>query len=331
MEQTIPINPLISVIIPVYNVSQFLDRCLESVVHQTYRNLEIILINDGSTDSSGSLCDEWAKKDHRIRVLHTSNSGAAAARNCGLDIATGKYILFVDADDYVSKSLCSILLESMDEGQQIDCTICGLAFVDDSGPVGTPQAVAEPVVMTGTDALKERYLKNKNTINIIGPCGKLYRKQLWDNTRFTNGIYYEDLDIAPYIFTKCRNVFCIPEIGYFYYQRTGSASHGEGTDDKRYLDSLKIREKHIAFYDEHSLPEISVVIRKMLMELIITSSCNGWIPVSARAYSKKLFAKTYYSLFLSGDISLKDKLRFSLYKIGGRYIYGWATQKKQKR
>lgn len=321
-------QPLISVIIPVYNVARYLDRCLRSIAAQREENLEIILVDDGSTDESPQLCDMWAEQDSRVIAIHQENGGAAAARNRGLDIARGEYILFVDADDYVSEDLCGMLLAHMDDTQQVDCTICGLAFVDDGGQQDVPQAVDAPILMSGIDALKDRYLHNRNRINIIGPCGKLFRRQLWEDLRFTNGLYYEDLDIAPYIFTKCRNIFCFPEIGYFYYQRAGSASHGVGTDDKRFLDSLMIREKHIAFYDEYGLPDISTAVRRMLLDLIITSDCNHWIPPSVQKYSRRLFAKYYRDLLVAAEISIKDKLRFSLYKIGGRHIYGWATGKK---
>jgi glycosyltransferase involved in cell wall biosynthesis len=155
----------ISVILPVYNVEAYLDRCLESLVNQTYTALEILLIDDGSQDGSGELCDTWAKRDGRIRVWHRENGGAAAARNSGLDLATGDYILFVDADDYVDVDHCRVLMETIRGNPALDCVICGLLCVDDEGAVGEPQVMEERQFLSGLDVIKERYLKRDHRLN----------------------------------------------------------------------------------------------------------------------------------------------------------------------
>lgn len=312
-------NNLISVIIPVYNSEKYLNRCLKSLMLQSYRNFEIILINDGSTDNSAIICDTWKDKDCRIRVMHQNNCGAAAARNRGLDIAKGDYIMFVDADDYVSPEICEILIEEINTRNDVDCVICGLTYVDDKGDINQPQVVESPEILSGLDAIKDRYILNRNRLNIVGPCGKLFRREIWENLRFTEGLYYEDLDIMPYIFTKCNNVLCIPNIGYYYYQHTGSASHGIGVDNKRLIDSLIIREKHIHFFDELGEKEISHSIRKKLLDLIITSDCNGWIPADQYKYCKKLFFSNYK--LLTKDISVKEWFRYEIYSISGARLY----------
>ena len=107
----------ISVIIPVYNVEKFIEQSIKSVLNQTYKNLEIILVDDGSTDSSGSICDEYSKKDKRIKVIHQDNKGLSGARNSGLDIATGKYIMFLDSDDYFENNSCEILYSEIEKKQ----------------------------------------------------------------------------------------------------------------------------------------------------------------------------------------------------------------------
>ena len=118
-------EPLITVIVPVYNVEKYLDKCVESIVNQTYKNLEIILVDDGSPDNCPAMCDEWAKKDSRIKVIHKANGGVSSARNAGLDTAQGEYIGFVDSDDYIKENMYEILLKSFCENN-IELSVCGL-------------------------------------------------------------------------------------------------------------------------------------------------------------------------------------------------------------
>lgn len=314
-------STLISIIIPVYNVAAYLNRCITSIVEQSEKMLEIILIDDGSTDGSDNICDIWAKKDSRIHVIHRQNGGAASARNDGLNIAAGEFIMFVDADDYIATNLCSKLLNEIKKSSDVDCVICGLAFVNDQGQVGHPQAVDNSITMSGIDSLKDRYLHHVNRLNIIGPCGKLFRRSIWDNLRFTDGIYYEDLDLAPYVFTKCRKVICIPDIGYYYYQHSGSASHGTGTDHKRYTDSIIIRNKHYTFYKSIGEDDLAVSVAQKLLDLIITSACNQWIPEEEMKNSQNLYNKYFKILFFSKNVNIKDKIRFFTFRFFGKTFY----------
>ena len=325
MEQTTPINPLISVIIPVYNVSQFLDRCLESVVHQTYQNLEIILIDDGSTDSSGLLCDEWAIKDSRIRVIHTSNSGAAAARNAGLDVAGGAYITFVDADDYLEKNILETMLEVL-HNHNASCCMCGYTPVDELGDKKQTVAVNCETKLSGIQAIKERYLHHKMEYNIVNPWGKLFAASMWKDLRFTKGLYYEDLDIMPYLYHRCDCMVAIPQNGYFYYLRSGSASRGTGTDDKRYIDSVLVRQKHVAFYKSIGEYGMSISVTQMLYDLIITSACNGWIPADEEKFSQNTYRQYLKDILRSPAVSVKNKVRYLLYGIVGAQGYKLLIQ-----
>ena len=122
---------LLSIIVPVYNVEKYLNRCIESIVNQTYKTIEIILIDDGSSDNSSYLCDEWAKKDSRIKVVHKQNGGVSSARNQGIKVATGEYVQFVDSDDYLDVDFCkNIMSEYSDD---IDLVVSGFTIIDDSG------------------------------------------------------------------------------------------------------------------------------------------------------------------------------------------------------
>lgn len=310
---------LISIIVPVHNVKQYLNRCIQSLVAQTYSNIEIILIDDGSTDGSQDICDTWERTDWRIKVIHQKNFGISVARNSGLDIAKGDFIMFVDSDDYVASDICEILIDEITKKDDIDCVICGALHVDDTGVIAQLFSVETPLMLSGIDAIKDRYLANLNRLNIVNCWGKLFRKSIWENLRFTGGIYYEDLDIMPHIFTKCRYVYSIPHIGYFYYQRLGSASHGTGTDNKRFIDSFTIREKHILFFDKIGEKEIAQSIRKKLFDLIITSDYNGWIPPEYSNYCKQLFSKHWK--LLNKEVSIKEWIRYKIFDLGGIKFY----------
>ena len=123
-------DDLISVIIPVYNVEKFIDRCINSLINQTYKNLEIILVDDGSPDNCPGLCDDWAKKDNRIKVVHKQNGGLSDARNAGLERSTGDYIMFVDSDDFVDETICEVLLNDL-KNNDADFSMCGVEICND--------------------------------------------------------------------------------------------------------------------------------------------------------------------------------------------------------
>lgn len=317
--ETMKKSGIISIIIPVYNAEAYLDRCVESLVCQTYKDLEIILVDDGSRDVSPTLCDHWMQKDGRILALHRPNGGAAAARNTGLDKASGEYVMFVDADDYVDSRLCEMLVDELQNRQDVDCALCGLAYVDDHGTVGEPQRVEQGIVLSGMDAIRDRYVFDRNRLNIVVPWGKIFRREIWDGLRFTDGLYYEDLDIMPYLYARCGKVSCIPDIGYFYYQREGSCSHGTDADDKRVFDSLAIREKHIQFFEGLDEREIADAVRRKLLDLIITSDCHGWIPEAYREKTDRLYRQNWKQAMRTS--SLKEKLRYTVYRFGGLRMY----------
>lgn len=310
----------ISIIIPVYNIENYLNKCLNSVMGQTYKNFEVILIDDGSNDRSGEICDEWEKKDERISVIHQENRGTASARNAGLDVSKGEYIMFVDGDDYLESKVCDALYSAF-INTKCECSICGMALIDDAGNVTTTQGIEETVIISGIDAIKDRTLKNANWLNIVGPCGKLFKWEMWKNLRFTNGIYYEDLDIMPYLYLGCEKITVIPYIGYYYLQRINSASHGIGTDDKRYTDSLLIRQKHILLYEKLCQKELEIANICVLLDLIITSDKNGWIPVYEKINTKKIYDLYWKKICFQRGISLKMRLRYVLYKVFGVNVY----------
>ena len=162
---------MISVIVPVYNVENYLDRCIASIVSQSYKELEIILVDDGSSDSSGSICDEWAKKDNRILVLHQNNAGVSSARNAALRIAKGDFIAFVDSDDYIDKNMYSLLLSSADN--ETDICVCGFNTVSDNKITSVSDSSSK--TLRSADAVRE-FIGNRAGGLIMG--NKLFRRDL---------------------------------------------------------------------------------------------------------------------------------------------------------
>lgn len=214
---------LISVIVPVYNVESYLERCIDSIINQTYSNLEIILVNDGSTDSSGSICEQYSEKDSRIKVIHKKNGGLSDARNVGLDVATGEFISFIDSDDWVSRTMFSEMVE-----QFIDnVDIVGAKFIESSGQIEQSliNDSGQVLIFSGEAALKA-HLNGKYFY--ISVWNKLYRRELFEQLRFPVGRLAEDLYITHKLLIKSRQVAFIDKTVMYYFQREGSIMHRAG-------------------------------------------------------------------------------------------------------
>ena len=215
-------DALISVIIPVYKVEKYLDKCIRSVVNQTYTNLDIILIDDGSPDGCGEICDEWAEKDKRIRVIHQQNAGVSAARNAGLDIASGDYIAFVDSDDYIHTDFLQTLYSNI-TANDADMAICGYCEVDEQGQsfVSEDKETIEERLLDNTSALE--YLSIGKTKNQV--WDKLYKKALFAEVRFPIGKIHEDNFVTPRLLYACTRIHVTSRELYYYVQNPTSIMH----------------------------------------------------------------------------------------------------------
>lgn len=212
-------NPLISIIVPVYNVSSYLEECIESILAQTYRKLEIILINDGSTDNSGEICEKYAKEDKRIIIIRQSNKGLSAARNTGLDVAKGDYISFVDSDDYIHERYIELLWKCAKE-QKSDYVIGSYEKVTEKG---------KRAVAYREDIAVQRYGRRETMLAMLYrrklsmyAHGKLYKRELYDQIRFPEGKLYEDIPTTWKIVQRISNTVYIDFPLYYYRQRPGS-------------------------------------------------------------------------------------------------------------
>lgn len=234
----------ISVVVPIYNVEKYLDKCVESIVGQTYRNLEIILVDDGSTDCSGIMCDTWAEKDNRICVIHKENGGLSDARNKGIDIATGKWIGFVDSDDYIDATMFEKLYYACVDN---NCHIssCGFKRVFDKGRFGDEWTTKEDMLLNRDEMMEYLYLAAVGW----GAWNKLYDITLFDDIRYPYGKTREDEFTTYKIFCKTEKLYYIHECLYFYYQRENSIT-GIAFSIKN-LDSLEALEQAMQYHEEN--------------------------------------------------------------------------------
>lgn len=208
-------TPLVSVIIPVYNVEKYLQRCVDSVSSQTYTNIEIILIDDGSSDCCPEICDDLAKKDSRIVVIHKSNGGPSTARNVGLDSAKGEYICFVDSDDWIANDTIEYLL-SLFQKYSVDMVEAGMYCTSKFIPNLVSKEKKE--VLRGKDILQD-YLRTTTTDGIsYSVCNCMFPAPLLRDFRFRNGYNNEDLDFKYKVLNQCETILKSSKVQYFYYQ-----------------------------------------------------------------------------------------------------------------
>ena len=207
---------LISIIVPIYKVEAYLDQCVSSIVEQTYQNLEIILVDDGSPDRCPVLCDEWAAKDSRIRVIHKPNGGLSDARNAGLDVCRGEYVAFVDSDDWLESNYVDKMLGAA-QTEQADIVTC--TFVDEFEATGKTVCNPKEAFVGNTEqALQMLY----DGTRIITAAMKFYRRYIWQDLRFPVGRLYEDALTTYKVFDLAKTIVQIPDGLYHYRVREGS-------------------------------------------------------------------------------------------------------------
>lgn len=245
-------NDLISVIIPVYKVEEYLNQCIDSVLNQTYKNLEIILVDDGSPDNCGRICDEYSLTDSRIKVIHQSNKGLSEARNAGLDIAAGEWIGFVDSDDWIHSEMYELLLRQALEND-LDIVCCDYIECKSRSAADSPSEDFEVRTWDGEDVLNifaERKIFSHNVWT------KLYRKHIFESNRFQPGRLYEDYEIMPKLFSKAERAGIISIPLYYYYIGSCSIMRSPFTL-KKFID---ITDLSVVEYYKQTRPSLVPVV-----------------------------------------------------------------------
>lgn len=244
---------LISVIVPVYNVALYVEKSIRSLLQQTYENIEILVVDDGSTDGSGMICETIAKEDARITVLHKKNGGQGSARNVALDIARGKYICFLDSDDVAKKDYIEYLYHQLME-HSLDVAACNNELYNENGNFLKKRKNGNGYVqLTGIEAIKSMW--TQGIIN-IGPWGKLYKRELWENVRFKE-CFSEDWATMHYVYEKAQRVGYTYECKVEYLIRVSSSIRS--FQDKK-LVMLEIAEDNMRFAKKY--PELIPAARQ---------------------------------------------------------------------
>ncbi|MDU3191564.1 glycosyltransferase [Veillonella parvula] len=218
-------QPLLSIIVPIYNVEQYLDRCIQSILNQTYQNLEIILVDDGATDCSGAIADSYAAKDKRIKVFHKENGGLSDARNYGLEHVTGDYILFIDSDDFIVNIMCERLI-TVASSNNADIVSCNYYIYrgDDDISIHTMSVQDDKRTFTGMDMLRYYLLKTEPfDLNVV--WNKIFKLDLFNGVepvRFPKGRVQEDNFTIFRLFLNANSIVTVNEPLYYYVQRAGS-------------------------------------------------------------------------------------------------------------
>jgi glycosyltransferase involved in cell wall biosynthesis len=298
---------LLTVIIPVYNVKPYLGRCLDSVVNQTYRNLDIILVDDGSTDGSGELCDDYQKKDSRLWVIHQENKGLSEARNAGLARARGDLLAFVDSDDWLAPDAYTVAV-SAHLDTRADISVFGYYKVyEHKKKMEKPDFFIRPMVLTKQDAVHELILNDR--INNYA-WNKIYNRNIFDGLSFPPGRIYEDIYIMHKLFLRAEKISVVCARIYYYLQRKSSLANSRSLNNE-----LKRSNAYVyRFYDLRNNPLVN-------QETLVSKTATNIIdvlymfPFRIRGkYRQKMtgFLKEHRTTLKRCPLQLRDRLFLSL-------------------
>ena len=305
-------NKLISVIIPVFNVEKYLERCIKSIINQTYKNLEILLINDGSTDKSIEICHRYLEFDSRIILLNKENGGLSSARNLGIDKAKGEYISFVDSDDFIHELMYETLVSNLEKN---DCDISiieSFDVIEDKDFIFELKNTNNSIVYS-----KEEAIANYLDGNFIPAWGKLYRKELFESIRFPIGILNEDEAIMIRVFDSCTRNIVYQDIKlYFYLRRKSGSITSTKKNLKNNIDWINNSYSNL-IYIKNNYPKL---IRKcearyynsivaMLIRLVDLNS----IEFNSEIYKyKRLLRVNNNKILRNSEVTLKFKIKCCL-------------------
>ncbi len=287
-------DELISVIVPIYNVEEYLDKCVKTICEQTYKNLEIILVDDGSPDGCGAMCDQYAKQDCRIKVIHKENGGLSDARNAGIDIATGKYLVFVDSDDYIHQDMIGKLYYALKENQG-DLAVCGYQEVTEKQPGDvTRKMQGEMEVIVGDEA-KKRHVFGPDFVAFTVAWNKLYLRSMFAEERYPKGKIHEDEFLTYKMVDQAEKIVYLKENYYFYVQREQSIMQMGFSEKRLYrLEAYQEKLEYFAkrqkwdYFQEHLLG-----MRCLLLQYVDEIKADGGFKLSILKPYHKIFCNLW--------------------------------------
>lgn len=302
----------LSIIVPVYNTEKYIRQCIDSILNQEFQNFELLLIDDGSTDLSGDICDEYANKDNRIVVFHKSNGGQSSARNIGIDNAKGNYIGFVDSDDWIHKDMYAKLLKKSIETNS-EIVACNISLMLKNGTFRKYSGASENYQYDKISAMKEVF-RNQNLT--FSPCNKIYKKTLFDNLRFNEKIILEDKDLSYQLIDKCYRVYYLHE-AYYYYRYNQDSTLRSKFNLKR-IDEYYVQKKMYEYYLK-KYPSFSHSVYKNVFEtgtylfsnIIAEKEYNQTDYLFLIEFDKDILRQ----ILIEDIISLRDKIKIIMFII----------------
>ena len=241
----------ISIIVPVYNMEKHLKCCIDSLICQTYQNIEIIIVDDGSTDDSRSICDNYDDNNEKVKVIHKDNGGLSSARNSGIEAATGEYIGFVDSDDYIHPKMYERLLNEIEE-TEAGIAVCQFKYVDEECDDYIDKNVGKRICTNSSEESLRNLMNHNQLINSGIMCDKLFDITLFEELRFPEGRYHEDEFVIHHLFGRASRVTYISDVLYYYRMRKGSITSQYSLKN---ADMLLAHEDRLEYYKEN-YPEL---------------------------------------------------------------------------
>lgn len=307
------VSPLISIIVPVYNVEKYIRRCVDSLINQTYRNLEIILVDDGSPDNSGAICDEYAKLDSRIKVIHKENGGVSSARNVGLDNASGEYIVFLDSDDYMDVDSYSVMYTGLID-KKADIAVVGLSQERVDGIFVPKYNVDVTEVLDKAQTIAEMLKQVKYTCSL---CDKLFSSKLIGDTRFDETISHnEDLLFVYQLMKNSTKAVYTSKPMYYYCNNEQSASRVSFSNK----NTTMLKAQTMVLEDiKENIPEIyDVALTEYVKTVIFNLNSIARSGYQNKEYIEKLrkIVKDNLKFFLKSYVAKGYKMRAVLISLG---------------
>ena len=291
-------EPLVSVVVPVYNIEKYVRKCLDSLLAQSYEKLEIVVVDDGSTDSSGVICDEMALGDKRMKVFHKKNGGLSSARNYGIKKSKGKYICLVDGDDSVKRDFVKVMVQEAEE-KDVDIVVCGYN-----------EEIPKTETMSGREAAIRLLIQQKN-MDVIA-WNKMYKRGLFGVVQYPEGRNYEDSLTTYKLLAEAINVAYVGKSLYVYVERGGSITQNDKKDAKLIVREEAAREAIKYFVGDGELKEaaeIALLTAKLaFVDFAISGMINKKMGVEAREWIKKNAKKYSKNKYMNGKLILYLKL-----------------------
>lgn len=313
-------EPLISVIVPVYNVERSLDRCVRSITEQTYRHLEIILVDDGSPDECPRMCDEWAGRDDRIRVVHKPNGGLSDARNAGLNAMHGDFVAFVDSDDYVEPDYVGRLHAGIADA---DMSVCAIICEDSDGKV---RQGSEPIVEKQDAVSSEEYLRRALLDwRLVVAWNKLYAASIWNQLRFPVGRIHEDEYVLHQVVGRCKNINVLLD-GLYHYVSTDSSITHSGFSIRN-LDRLEALTQRMEYCVSKNYRQcVALTFDKFIEDLDFASGLD-WSDRKIHARLGEIFGQLR-RVPLSAGLFLSSKRRMQFFGLWfAPFLTEWILKK----